>query len=91
LLWHRRRFTEEAEMTEERDQRNEGPKNEGEGNRTAARRYDEAATRHARSGKAGRQAREAKEALDGPEGEELRRAEEEGRSRAAEEDPQVER
>ncbi|HEV7372874.1 hypothetical protein [Arenibaculum sp.] len=73
-------------MTEERDQ-----KNEGEGNRTAARNYDQAATDHARSGKAGEQAREAKEALDGPEGEELRRAEEKGRSHAAEEDPKLKR
>ena len=73
-------------MTEERNQ-----KNEGEGSRTAARHYDEAATRHPRPGKVDRQAREAKEALDGPEGEELPRAEEKGKSRAAEEGPEVER
>lgn len=49
--------------------------NEGEGNRTAARRYNEATREFIDSGKVGEAARKAKEAVDGPEGEELRKAE----------------
>ena len=50
--------------------------NEGEGSRTAARRYNKATEAYARSGQVEPAAREAKEALDGAEGEELREAEE---------------
>ena len=54
--------------------------NEGEGSRTGARRYDEAAE-HAAKDKATveKLAREAKDALDGKEGDELRKAEERGK------------
>jgi hypothetical protein len=48
--------------------------NEGEGSRTAARRYDAGAEKMARSGKVEELARKAKEALDGEEGDELERA-----------------
>jgi hypothetical protein len=57
--------------------------NEGEGNKTAARHYNEATEKFARSGKVDEAARKAKEALDGPEGAELRKAEEDGKSRAS--------
>lgn len=51
-------------------------------NREGARRYDEGAREHARSGSVEREARDAARALDGPEGEELRDAEREGRAAA---------
>lgn len=50
-------------------------KNEGEGNRTAARRYDNAVEQTVKSGTVPDKARAAARALDGPEGNELRRAE----------------
>lgn len=50
-------------------------KNEGEGNRTAARRYDQAVEKTVKSGIVPEKARAAARALDGPEGVELRRAE----------------
>lgn len=53
--------------------------NEGEGNKTAARRANEAMTEHAHSGRVEPAAQAAKEALDGPEGDELRAAEEQGK------------
>ena len=52
-----------------------GQKNEGEGNRTAARRYDRAVEQTVKSGTVPAKARAAARALDGPEGSELRRAE----------------
>jgi hypothetical protein len=52
-----------------------GQKNEGEGNRTAARRYDSAVEKTVKSGTVPAKARAAARALDGPEGNELRRAE----------------
>ena len=51
-------------------------RNEGEGSRTGARRYDAGAERIAKSGRVEELARKAKKALDGPEGDELKRAEE---------------
>jgi hypothetical protein len=56
--------------------------NQGEGNREADREYREAATKHASSGKTESEGRSAEEALDGPEGDELKRAEEAGKSKA---------
>jgi hypothetical protein len=52
-----------------------GQKNEGEGNRTAARRYDQGVEKTVKSGTVPEKARAAARALDGPEGDELRRAE----------------
>ena len=49
--------------------------NEGEGNKTAARRYNRAVAETVRSGAYVKKAREAARALSGPEGRELRRAE----------------
>jgi hypothetical protein len=60
-----------------------GLENEGEGNKTAARHYNEATQKYVESGKVDDAAREAQEALEGPEGEALRRAEKEGKSHAA--------
>jgi hypothetical protein len=61
----------------------EDDKEYGEGNYKAAREYDDAA--HATASdqdKVERAARDAEQALDGDEAEELKRAEEEGRSHA---------
>jgi hypothetical protein len=55
-------------------------KNEGEGNRTADRRYREDVRRHVESGAPEPAAEEAQKALEGPEAEELRKAEDEART-----------
>ena len=62
----------------------------GEGDRAADERYREETKRFIASGKVGPAAEEAKQALS-TDADELAEAEEEGRSRAAEEDPQVSR
>ena len=56
-----------------------GFENEGEGNKTAARRYNKATEEYVRSGRAEHAAEEAKEALESDEGESLLEAEEEAR------------
>lgn len=66
-------------------------RNEGEGSRTAARRYNEKARAFAESGRAGKQAEEARRALEGNERGALERAESSGRSHAKDEDPYVSR
>ncbi len=58
--------------------------NEGEGNRTDAKRFNEEQAKFAKSGKVAAAAKEAKEALEGPEREALERAEAAGRSHAKE-------
>ena len=58
-------------------------KNEGEGNRTAARQYNKHAEEFVASGEVEAAAREAEDALDGPEGEQLRAAEAEGKAKQA--------
>jgi len=50
-------------------------RNEGEGSRTAARRYDAGVRQTVRSGQVESKARQAAKALEGPEGNDLRRAE----------------
>lgn len=65
--------------------------NEGEGNRTYARKFDADERRFVDSGKVEEKAHEAEEALAGPEGDTLRRAEEEGRSHSKGEDPLLNR
>jgi hypothetical protein len=57
--------------------------NEGEGNKTAARQYNDAQERFAQSGKVEEKAREAERALDGPEKAALQHAEDVGRSHIA--------
>lgn len=77
-------------MSNEGTDRPGGQANEGEGNRTAARRYNKAQAEFAKSGKVDDAAEEAKQALDDSEQrEELESAEEEGRSHARAEDPAV--
>jgi hypothetical protein len=61
---------------------------QGEGNHEADRRYREDTKRFIDSGRVEEAAREAKRAVE-TDGEELARAEEEGKSRIAEEDPEV--
>jgi len=65
--------------------------NEGEGNRTAAREYNQAQQDFARSGKVQEKAKEARKAVEGVEADELSGAELIGKRHAAEEDPEVKR
>jgi hypothetical protein len=57
--------------------------NEGEGNVTAARHYDDATREYIKSGRSDAAAKAAEKAIDGPEGDELRKAEEVGKSHRA--------
>jgi len=57
--------------------------NEGEGNKTAAREYNEAQQAFAKSGQVEEKAREAERALDGPDRRELEEAEAIGKSHIA--------
>ncbi len=59
-------------------------KNEGEGNRTAAKEYNDAQKEFAQSGKVDQAAQDAAKAVDGPEGDELRKAEDAGKTHARE-------
>ncbi|MCA9516905.1 MAG: hypothetical protein KC635_18310 [Myxococcales bacterium] len=61
-------------------------KNEGEGNRTADRRYREGVREHIRESDVESEAKAAEEALAGKEGQSLREAEEAGKNRAKESD-----
>jgi len=69
----------------------EKQRNEGEGNRTAARVYNRATKEFARSGKVEEQAKRAEQAIEGPQRAELERAEESGKSKSRGEDPAVAR
>jgi len=62
-------------------------KNEGEGNKTAARHYNEDQHRFAQSGEVDQKAKEAERAIDSGEGKELQHAEKVGKSHAKGEDP----
>ena len=66
-------------------------KNEGEGNRTAAREYNEATKRFTQSGRVEESGKKAKQAIEGGEKAELERAEKAGKSKIREEDPAIER
>jgi len=57
-------------------------RNEGEGNKTAARHYNEAATDFAKSGKVDAKAKEARKAVEHDDSGKLRKAEREGLSKA---------
>jgi hypothetical protein len=61
--------------------------NEGEGNRTAARQYNEATREFVKSGKVDQQAEPARRAVEGSERAELEKAEKAGRDRMKEERP----
>jgi hypothetical protein len=67
------------------------PQNEGEGNRTAAREYNEAQHRFVQSGKVDKKAREAEQARDTPEKRAMERAEAIGKSHKRVEDPEITR
>jgi len=64
-------------------------RNEGEGNKTAGRQYNEAQRRFVESGQVEDKAREAEKALEGPEQTELQKAEAVGKGHSAGEDPKV--
>lgn len=59
--------------------RNQGTKNEGEGSRSAAKQYNDATQKFAKSGQVEPAANAAKKSLDGDEADELARAEEQGK------------
>lgn len=61
---------------------NPAPENQGEGNKTAAKEYNERTKKFVEEGKVEGSAREAADAVDSAEGEELRKAEREGRKHA---------
>ena len=73
-----------------RDQKAREDRTPGKLDVEPSRRYREAAVEHARSGRVEEEAERARRDLEGPEGEELRRAESEGRAKAADEDPELE-
>lgn len=66
-------------------------KNEGEGNKTAARQYNESTRQFVENEDVEGEAQKAAQATEGDEGSELREAEEIGRSKAREEDPAIRR
>lgn len=66
-------------------------RNEGEGSRTAARKFNKDENEFAKSGKVDKAAEDAKKAVEGTEGDKLREAEKEGRAHAKETDPAVKR
>ena len=78
-------------MDENRKSQETTTRNEGEGNKTAARQYNEAQHRFVQSGKVEEKAREAERALHSSEKEELQRAEAIGKRHKAAEDPAITR
>jgi len=72
---------------------NENRKPAGEKGKTdlePARRYREKVVKHDQTSDTQEEAEKARRDLEGPEGDELRRAEDAGRERTAEEDPELE-
>src|SRR5262245_701025 len=67
----------------------EGKKNQGEGDRESDRRYREGARQFVDEGRVRPAARAARRAVDGPEAAELSAAEQAGKARIAEEDPEI--
>jgi hypothetical protein len=78
-------------MAESKQPQDSTQQNEGEGNRTAAREYNEAQRRFVESGKVDKKAREAEHALDTPEKRAMERAEAVGKSHKRAEDPEITR
>jgi hypothetical protein len=66
-----------------------GGENQGEGDYKSARVYNEHQKQFNESGKIEKAAKDAEKAIEGKEGDELRRAEEAGKSRSHGEDPQL--
>ena len=77
-------------MQDKKNEQNTGSRNEGEGNKTAAREYNEAQRRFVESGKVDEKAREAEKSLD-TEKDELTRAEAVGKRHSHGEDPALKR
>jgi hypothetical protein len=77
-------------MTAKTDERDKTRRNEGEGNKTAARKYNEAQHRFVESGQVDGKAREAERALDRDK-RELQRAEAIGKRHKVAEDPEITR
>ena len=65
-------------MSMNKDRQPAGQKNEGEGNKTAAREYNKAQQEFVQSGKVDKAAEEARKAVDGPQRDELKKAEDKG-------------
>jgi uncharacterized protein (TIGR02284 family) len=80
-----------ANRTEEHRTMTGKQRNEGEGNKTAAKEYNEATRKFVDSGKVDPKAGEAARARESAERSELDRAEQAGKSHAKEEDPQLNR
>lgn len=78
-------------MAQDKTQDPNRQKNEGEGNRTAAREYNRDTREFIEKEDVGKLAEQARKDVEGPQGDELRRAEEEGKRKAKEEDPQLRR
>jgi hypothetical protein len=83
-------FGKEIPMQEKSKNKDMTSRNEGEGNKTAAREYNKAQHRFVESGKVDEKAREAEKSLDS-EKRELERAEAIGKRHTAEEDPAITR
>jgi len=77
-------------MQDKKQEQTSAQPNEGEGNKTAAREYNEAQQRFVKSGKVEEKAREAEKALDSDR-EELERAEAVGKRHSHGEDPALKR
>ena len=77
-------------MQDKRNEHETGQRNEGEGNKTAAREYNQAQRQFVESGKVDEKAREAEKSLD-KEKSELERAEAIGKRHSHGEDPAVTR
>jgi len=70
---------------------NKSSTNQGEGNREAAREYNEQQRQYVNEGHTGEDAEKAKKALESEEKQDLKKAEEEGKSHAKDFDPNVKR
>ena len=78
-------------MAEDKKPQERASQNQGEGNRTAARQYNEAQRRFVESSKVDDKAHEAERALDAPEKSVLERAEAVGKRHKRAEDPEITR
>ena len=87
----RRRSARNANRLQEHTAMTGKQRNEGEGNKTAAKEYNEATRKFVDSGKVDQKAEEAARARTGAERKELDRAEQAGKSHAKDEDPAVHR
>lgn len=73
------------------DNSHKSGKNQGEGDRESAKRYNKDTREFMAENDVSAKAREAEKALSGSEGRDLKQAEEKGKARARGEDPQVRR